>query len=768
MSMRPPQIPPRPDDLPIWMRRALRGRDYGLLITIGFALLIAWYFVIGPDLPSFNASENYVFLTSDYAESISEGRFYPRWSPHANNGYGAPIAHFFPPLTPYLSAMITVLITGDSIASVRITYALSFVFAAWGTYGLLIRHHGARVGIVAAILYITSPYFGLLAPHIIGDLQTLLALGILPLLFWATDRLHTLNYQQDFPLTVLLFAALLLTHPPLALSAFIFITVGLYWQNEQIHEHTTYTLRVIFALGLGLLLSAFYWLPALYDMNRVRWVLFENMPPAFHLSWSDLWGRYRQIDPASLTPQALWGMGWLRWWLIGLTIIGIVRYRRRTAFEMLTLLSGLSALLVGVFVIPDQVWLLGLAQFFTAISIGGLFQLIERFSATGQRVTSVMLLLVIIGTSHAAWLPPDPTPAVDDPTPKAQLDYEQRGYGVAVVPNHTPYPLTTVPDIPINPSLIQYYEADNILRFDTSVLSRTLQISKLRQNGHSARYQIFAASPQIIPFFIANFDGWQAHINNRWQPLTPTDNGLLQLQLETPINDNVTLRLGTTPIRSIAWLMSLIALLITAGITYRHPKDPDKFHDYRLLTREESRLFGVALILFAGVIFVAGSPRSPLSPRPPQYVGLYDMTPVDALTSSGLDLIGFDIDRTRLRRGHATHITLYWEATRPLYQNMYTHIFLTHVESGQTFAQAYQHPGGLPTSRWLVRRYVGDTHHIRLPHDAPSGDYTLSVRVRPCLDDVCTAPEPTFFTLARGVVGTAYDIPIVLNVAHNS
>lgn len=93
-------LPITKEDLPVWMRRAMRGNDWGALLTIGFSVLVAWYFVLNTDLPRYNMTESYAFQVADYAEAMQEGRLYPRWAAHAQGGFGAPIYHYYPPGAP--------------------------------------------------------------------------------------------------------------------------------------------------------------------------------------------------------------------------------------------------------------------------------------------------------------------------------------------------------------------------------------------------------------------------------------------------------------------------------------------------------------------------------------------------------------------------------------------------------------------------------------------------------------------------------------------
>src|SRR6266496_184074 len=157
-------------DWPDWMRQARQGIDWGIVLIFAFSLTIAMPFLTHNDLPHTNASENYVYRSADYAAALQEGRLYPRWSANAFSGYGAPIPHYFLPGAGYISATIQLLFTNDPILAVRILYAISLGVAGVMVYLLVARRVNTASGLLAGILYVYSPYVGLIAPHILGDL----------------------------------------------------------------------------------------------------------------------------------------------------------------------------------------------------------------------------------------------------------------------------------------------------------------------------------------------------------------------------------------------------------------------------------------------------------------------------------------------------------------------------------------------------------------------------------------------------------------------
>ncbi|MBC7871345.1 MAG: glycosyltransferase family 39 protein, partial [Chitinophagaceae bacterium] len=267
------QIPT--EELPLWMRQARRGVDWGVVIVFAFSLLAVLPFIVQPSLPRTNASENYVFMAHDDAVAMREGRLYPRWSAHVLQGYGSPIPNFYPPGAPYSAAVLETLFTNNAVTAVRLLFILSLTLAGVMTYAFVMRIAGASAGILASVLYLYSPYVGQVAPYVLGDLPGVLALGLLPTLLWSVHRLLSLNVRFDFTLVILISAALILTEPRTALIGFMltFLTAASFgWRYKN---------RIgwmLLALSVGGCLPSFFWLPAVAERNEVHWQASSIVP----------------------------------------------------------------------------------------------------------------------------------------------------------------------------------------------------------------------------------------------------------------------------------------------------------------------------------------------------------------------------------------------------------------------------------------------------------------------------------------------------------
>ncbi|MDZ7380034.1 MAG: 6-pyruvoyl-tetrahydropterin synthase-related protein, partial [candidate division KSB1 bacterium] len=371
-------------ELPYWMRQAQRGVDWGVLLVIAFSLALAWPFLLQPGLPHTNASENYVYRTADYAQAIMEGRLYPRWSPHALSGYGAPIPHYYPPGAAYSAALVQVLFTGDATTAVRIVYAAALCLCGSMMYVFVTRRAGSSAGVLASVLYVSSPYVGMTIPHILGDLPGAIALALLPTLLWAVDRLLILNRPHDITLVAFTVAALVLTSPrdgAISLALAALLVVWHVWANDR---HASWHL-VVAGAALGIGMASFFWLPALLEQNAVQWRPADR-PSDDQLSVKTLFAPLQLIDLAEMKPLPQLSVG-----LVGIGsalfgLLGALQARRQSAFQILFLIAGLGLIVLGLTAFTGEVWLLGPISLCLAISGSAVLQLGRYATASVQRL----------------------------------------------------------------------------------------------------------------------------------------------------------------------------------------------------------------------------------------------------------------------------------------------------------------------------------------------------------------------------------------------
>ena len=147
---------------------------FGIAIVLALTVLAAWPFLAHPGLPRHTDAELHVFRAAQLGEALRSGAGYVRWAPDLWLGYGYPIFNYYSPLTYYLANLIA-LVGLDIVTAVKAVFILGLLGAAAGMYVFVRANWGERAGVVAAAVYVFSPYLLFIDPHMRGDLAEFFA-----------------------------------------------------------------------------------------------------------------------------------------------------------------------------------------------------------------------------------------------------------------------------------------------------------------------------------------------------------------------------------------------------------------------------------------------------------------------------------------------------------------------------------------------------------------------------------------------------------------
>lgn len=185
---------------------------------------------------------------------LSEGQFPLRWSADLNNGYGYPLFLFNYPL-PALVGEVFHKLGFNFVDSVKAVLFLSMLVSILGMYLFLKELLGSRLAaFLGAIFYLYAP-IRFLNVYVSAATGSALALALIPFVFWAILRRSILVGSISL-------AALILSHN---VTALIFIPVIIIF---SVVCSRLRSLAVMLLLGLGL--SAWFWLPALWEKQFIK------------------------------------------------------------------------------------------------------------------------------------------------------------------------------------------------------------------------------------------------------------------------------------------------------------------------------------------------------------------------------------------------------------------------------------------------------------------------------------------------------------------
>lgn len=205
-----------------------------------------------------------VIRFSSFHEELSNGQLPVRFLGRLNYGYGYPVANFLYPGFMYLAEPIH-LVGFGFVDSVKILLGISMLCSSIFSYLWLSKIFPRIPSTIGALVYWYVPYhfYDLYRRGSVGEI---LALTIVPFILWQFERKSILWSSLGV-------ALLLLSHNTLAVLFLPIIFA--YALVNAIKKKDTRTLiyRYISILVFGLGLSAFFWLPALFEL---KYTIFSN------------------------------------------------------------------------------------------------------------------------------------------------------------------------------------------------------------------------------------------------------------------------------------------------------------------------------------------------------------------------------------------------------------------------------------------------------------------------------------------------------------
>jgi len=198
----------------------------------------------------------------EMTKSLKGGMFPVRWVGDLGFGYGYPIFNFYAPLAYYLGSFFNILGL-DILFSTKLMMVLGIISSGFSMYFLAKEIWGKSGGIISALLYVFIPYHAI-DIYVRGDVAEFWAYAFIPLIFYCLLKIHKTGKFRFIAIGALSYAALIVSHNLTALMAtpFIFIFAGLlFLGNKKTGKN------LLITIILGLLFSAFYWLPALLEIN---------------------------------------------------------------------------------------------------------------------------------------------------------------------------------------------------------------------------------------------------------------------------------------------------------------------------------------------------------------------------------------------------------------------------------------------------------------------------------------------------------------------
>ncbi len=199
-------------------------------------------------------------------KSLADGMFPVRWVEDLGYGYGYPIFNFYAPLAYYVGGGVD-FVMSDTILATKIMMILGIIFSGITMFFLGRMFWGFWGGIISAMFYVYAPYHALNI-YVRGAVGEYYAYAFLPLAVYGFIKVFQTNRWMYIAIAALGYAGIVLSHNLTAFMATPFLCI-LIFVLFVIHYRKTkkiqFNLLWTFLLGIGI--SAFYWLPVIFEMK---------------------------------------------------------------------------------------------------------------------------------------------------------------------------------------------------------------------------------------------------------------------------------------------------------------------------------------------------------------------------------------------------------------------------------------------------------------------------------------------------------------------
>jgi hypothetical protein len=514
---------------------------------------------------------------------VQNGVLYSRWFPNKASGFGTPLFHYHAPLAFYAAQMFR--LGGMPLVSAfQLAFGLALVGAALGMYLWTRDAFGAAPALVAAVAYLCGPYM-LYNVFYRGGFSEQFALMFMPFVLWAVRRLAVTGRMRYLALAAICYAAMILSHN---LSTLIFSPVllgySLVLARDAARGHVRFRsiLKAPFlplaAVGLGLGLSAFFWVPALVERDAVIGELL------YRGAEFDYRQQFMILGTVFLPPLAVTVRPALNAFTAGLAVIGLFVIWRRPADALEVGFAAVAVVgcvlmslsvsgwvwnltpLFRIFQFPHRFLGVGVV-FLSFLAAAGVYVLQQIFSHRrlasrhrsaaryGSIAALVLMVGILIGPSRAlAGVRYYPPVSDLDVSFVMRKDREAGHLFATYVVNFIPRAVQELPPY-------EWLARDGPDRLDMDSLPAGAAL--IASDYRPLRYDLTlsTATAFVATFNTFYFPGWAAGIDGQRVPIAPADR-YGRIGVTVPAGDHrLVVWFGSTPIRVIATVVSIAALL---------------------------------------------------------------------------------------------------------------------------------------------------------------------------------------------------------------
>lgn len=261
--------------------------------------------------------------------SFVDGNLIPRWGAELYFGYGSPyhiIMYFFPRLLIAIIHLIGI----PMLESIKLFLAGTFILSGITMYFFIKEDFGKKAGFFAGVFYLFAPYH-FVDMHFRVDLGEMACFALIPLSLLCSLKLFKKQNFLWIALNAVILSLLILSHQAIALIFFPFLvlySLFLFFTNKL---NKKLLFLYPFSWTIGILLSAFYWMPILLEGGRYTWthfifgnsgrISFQNLSDYLYSPWM---GGFLFQGP---TGHLSFTLGYMHWVIFAFALLLLFKKR---------------------------------------------------------------------------------------------------------------------------------------------------------------------------------------------------------------------------------------------------------------------------------------------------------------------------------------------------------------------------------------------------------------------------------------------------------
>ncbi len=337
------------------MRKLLSNHWLYLIIILVFSILGAKA-LIHPGLFTAHDIWHQVVRFYYYSQASKEGIFPPYWISTLAGGLGYPL-FFFSYHLPWIFGLPFLKMGLDIPTTLKVLFFIAYFLSGLFMYLFINNLLRSRLAaLLSAIIYLWAPYH-FLTIFVGASMGIVFVFIFLPLLLLGINLARETK-NSGIPVFALGFAGIILSHLEHLLFLSPIIIIFAMWGFIETKNKVTFLQNMFFGLTLGLMLSAFYLIPAIYynQFTRIhRETGFSELYKRNFVNFSQLiyskWG-YGPIVNNAKNGEMSVQLGIAQWLsILGVTILLFAHKLKKDYMKFV--IFGIIGFLINIFLMLD-------------------------------------------------------------------------------------------------------------------------------------------------------------------------------------------------------------------------------------------------------------------------------------------------------------------------------------------------------------------------------------------------------------------------------